>query len=204
MLCIVYLLSACYLVDMRAKQIIFLLLSLIIISCDKGLSPPIEEEEAGFGGTIFFSGEWDSDVKQTNLVVFQNPLLSVDDFNIFNLKFVSESIPFGSQNYKYTTRTENSILSTIDAGLISYIAIAQSDKDTLSLSREDWEIVGLYYIDNDTTKPGTLLIPENTFLDSINIYCDFNNPPPQPPKDEILTEVINAIIKDKKLNRNHN
>lgn len=189
---------------MRVKQIIFLLISLIIISCDEGLAPYLEEEKAGFGGTIFFNGEWDSEVKQTNLVVFQNPLLSVTDFNIFNLKFVSESIPFGSRIYSYTTNNENSILSTIEAGEISYIAIAQSDKDTLSLSREDWEIVGLYYIDNDTTKPGTLLIPENTFLDSINIYCDFNNPPPQPPKGETYTNIINAIIKHNKTKRDHN
>ena len=116
----------------------------------------LEEGKTGFGGTITFNGEWNPKVKQTNVVVFQKPLLSVADFNIFNLKFVSESIPYGIQTYKYTTNNENSILSTIDAGLISYIAVAQSEKDTLSLSREDWKIVGLYFIDNDTSNPGSL------------------------------------------------
>ncbi len=178
---------------MSTLRILIILLSILFISCDKGLSPELEDGKAGFGGTITFTGEWNPLVKQTNIVVFNNPLLSVSDFNIFNLKFVSESIPTGVQTHEYTTLNENSLLSTIDAGLFSYIAVAQSEKDTLSLSREDWKIVGLYYIDNETSTPGTLLIPEATFLDNINIHCDFNNPPPQPPgRDESLS-ILKAI-----------
>lgn len=172
---------------MSALRIFILLLSLNFISCDKGLSPEPEAETAGFGGTITFSGVWNPLVKQTNIVVFKNPLLSVSDFNIFNLKFVSESIPHGVQTYEYTTLSENSLLSTIEAGLISYIAVAQSEKDTLSLSREDWKIVGLYSIDNESLSPSTLQIPTATFVDNINILCDFNNPPPQPPGKESLS-----------------
>ncbi len=185
---------------MRALRISVLVLTLFFISCDKGLSPNLEEGKAGFGGTITFSGEWNPRVKQTNVVVFQNPLLSVADFNIFNLKFVSETIPYGLQTYKYTTDNENSILSTIDAGQISYIAVAQSEKDTLSLSREDWKIVGLYYIGNDTLQPGSIIIPEATYLDRINIHCDFNNPPEQPPSGEAFSNLINTIIGDSKNN----
>lgn len=181
---------------MSGLRILILSFSLLFVSCDKGLSPEPEEGKAGFGGTITFSGEWNPLVKQTNIVVFKNPLLSVTDFNIFNLKFVSESIPNGIQTYEYTTLNENSLLSTIDAGLISYIAVAQSEKDTLSLSREDWKIVGLYNFNNETSVPGTLIIPEATYIDNINIHCDFNNPPPQPPGGKESLSIVNAIIEN--------
>ena len=38
----------------------------------------------------------ESTINQTHVVVFKEPLLSVSDFNVFNLKFVSESIPNGT------------------------------------------------------------------------------------------------------------
>jgi len=49
------------------------------------------------------------------------------------------------------------------------------------LDRKDWFVVGLYYNNNDTTIAGILTIPENTFVNQVNIICDFNNSPPQPP-----------------------
>ena len=49
-----------------------------------------------------------------------------------------------------------------------------------SLSRKDWFVTGVYYANEDTTIPGILTIPEDTFVDNINIYCDFDNHPPQP------------------------
>ena len=177
---------------MSALRIFILLLSLIFVSCDKGLSPEPEEGKSGFGGKITFIGEWNPLAKQTNIVVFKNPLLSVSDFNIFNLKFVSESIPNGVQSYEYTTLNDNSLLSTIEAGLISYIAVAQSEKDTLSLSRDDWKIVGIYSVENEPLSPSALQIPEAAFVENINILCDFNNPPPQPPGKESLS-IIDLI-----------
>ena len=66
---------------------LFLLSIIIIIACDKGLSPDLGEEKAGFSGTITFSGEWNPAINETHIVVFKDPLLSIDDFNVFNLKF---------------------------------------------------------------------------------------------------------------------
>lgn len=151
-----------------------------MLSCDKGLSPEIADIKPGFGGTINFIGNWDNKVTRTHVVLFKNPLLSKQDFNAFNLKYVSDSIPFGSQVYNYSTNNK-SLLSNITFGDYAYLAVAQSKTETLSLNREDWEIVGLYFLEGDTITPQTLIIPEATFVDSIDIICDFNNPPPQPP-----------------------
>jgi hypothetical protein len=166
---------------MRPLQVIFFISILIFISCDKGLSPDLAEVKAGFGGIVTFTGEWDPKINQTHIVVFKDPLLSIEDFNVFNLNFVSESIPNGSSIYEYSTNDENSLISIIEPGVISYIAVAQSLKDTITLNREDWFVIGLYYSQSNTTNPGFLTLGEGEYLNNINILCDFNNPPIQPP-----------------------
>jgi hypothetical protein len=181
---------------MRAIPII-ILLSVLILSCDKGLSPDLAEEDTGFGGTVTFIGEWNPDINETHVVVFKDPLLSVDDFNVFNLSFVSESIPNGSVSYKYSTNDENALISTIEPGNISYVAVAQSLKDTITLNREDWIVVGLYHSENDTSNPGNLFLEKGGFIGGIDINCDFSNPPPQPPGGASpLSKLLNSIAKD--------
>lgn len=165
---------------MRAIPIL-LLSVFIFVSCDKGLSPDLADVNPGFGGTITFSGEWNPDIVQTHVVVFKNPLLSIDDFNVFNLTFVSDIIPNGSESYEYSTYDERALISNVEAGAISYVAVAQSLRDTLTLNRADWIVVGIFYSQGDTTKPGVINLPEGEYLNDINIHCDFSNPPPQPP-----------------------
>jgi len=69
----------------------------------------------------------------------------------------------------------------IESGEYSYIGVAQQSTVELSLSRKDWIVAGVYYANGDTTQPGKLTIPENTMVRNINIICNFDNPPPQPP-----------------------
>ena len=178
-----------------AKKIITILFVVILLSCNDGLSPEMASIKPGFGGTVTFIGTWDKNIKRTHVVLFKNPLLSKKDFNAFNLKFVSDSIATGTSIYKYNTNDKNSLLSAIKAGNYAYLAVAQSKTEQLSLNREDWFIVGLYStIENDSIKPKTLTIPEATFIDSINIICDFNNPPPQPPGGLVNSKVFNLLI----------
>jgi hypothetical protein len=166
---------------MRNSHYLIVFIILIFISCGEGLSPNLADEKVGFGGTINFSGEWSPTINQTHVVVFKDPLLSVSDFNVFNLKFVSESIPNGTTTYNYTTNDDGALISSIDPGSVSYIAVAQSLKDTITLNRADWIVIGIYYELGDSLQPGIINIPESGFLENINIHCDFNNPPPQPP-----------------------
>ena len=180
---------------MRGLIIYILFSSLVLVSCDKGLSPNLAEDKVGFGGIITFSGDWNPEITQTHVVVFKNPLLSVDDFNVFNLKFVSETIPNGSESYQYSTNKETALISTIEPGELSYIAVAQSIKDTITLNREDWIVVGLYYTENSSS-PGSLILPESSYIDSINIHCDFNNLPAQPPGAESRISVITKQLND--------
>ena len=173
---------------MSALRILVLLLSLLFISCDKGLSPELADEKSGLGGKITFTGDWDATISQTHVVIFKNSLLSESDFNIFNLSFVSESIPNGSNSYDYSTNDNNSLISTINSGTYSYIAVAQSIKDTITLNREDWYIVGLY------TDKKFINLTEGEFISGIDILCDFNNPPPQPPGGLINKKLLDSLL----------
>jgi hypothetical protein len=181
---IVYLFFACYFMYMRLLIVCLLFSCFLISSCDEGLSPDLADVRPGFGGTVTFSGDWNPEINQTHVVVFRDPLLSIEDFNVFNLSFVSEAIPNGSLSYSYSTLDTTALISTVEPGEISYIAVAQSLTDTITLRRENWIVVGLYFAENDSTQPGSIDVDEGEFINNINIHCDFNNPPPQPPGGE--------------------
>jgi hypothetical protein len=160
----------------------FSILVLIFYGCDGGIEPQPENTQTGFGGKITFIGQWPDSVTRTHLVVFKEPLNSISDFSIQNIRYVSGEITFGITGYVYDSRDSAVLPETglTEIGDYAYVAVAQSAEQNVSLNRADWFVVGLYY-NTDSTNPGTLHIPENTFVDNINITCDFNNPPPQPP-----------------------
>ncbi|MCX6175268.1 MAG: hypothetical protein NTZ27_10995 [Ignavibacteriales bacterium] len=156
-----------------------------ITGCDKGIEPEPEKVvigQTGFRGTITFVGAWPDSVKQTMLVVFKNQLVNGQDFGLPNLSFVVGPIPNNSPEYIYSSDVNSfSSLFTIAAGQFSYVVVAQSKKESISLDRKDWFIVGVYCIGNDQSKPGTMTIQDGAMTHGIDINVDFNNPPPQPP-----------------------
>jgi hypothetical protein len=165
---------------MIKKIILFLPLILLLAGCDKGIAPVTEAEETGFSGNVIFKGEWPDSVKRTHIIVFKNPINSAADFNILNLAYIGPEIPFGSSEINYNTVLDSSFVK-IKAGTYKYIVVAQSATEEVSFERKDWYVAGIYYANDNTAASGTLTIPENTLVKGINITCDFNNPPPQPP-----------------------
>lgn len=155
------------------------------ISCDSGISPlPLKPEVSGFEGTISFVSSWPDSIRRTYLVVFKNPLLQPSDFVIFNLKYLSNEIPFGSRFYKFSSLDSAIIPITpgpFEPDEYAYVAVAHQTTEELSLARKDWFVSGIYYTNNDTTKPGVLVIHENKMTKNVNIRVDFNKLPPQPP-----------------------
>jgi hypothetical protein len=160
-----------------------LLLSFIFISCDHGISPRAFES-SGFSGNVSFLSSWPDSVKRSFLVVFENPLLAPEDFTIDNLKFLSREIPLGVQSHEFSSLDSAYIPPTpgpFPSGSYAYVAVVQQFTELLSLARKDWFVSGIYYAYGDTAKPGTMTIPDNTFIKNINITVDFNNLPQQPP-----------------------
>ena len=162
-----------------------LAVSFSIISCDKGIAPLPETNTdlVGFDGKVTFYGSWPAGIQQTYIVVFKQALQSSSDFFPPNLSYVVGPIPYGATEYSYNSIDNNGVSSfTLSPGNYNYVVVAQSTKSTLSLNRSDWTVVGIYYLPGDTTNPGTLLIKSGEITHNINITCNFDNPPPQPPQ----------------------
>lgn len=160
---------------------------MIMVSCDSehGIAPkPIADTEFGFGGNIVFYGARPDSIKRMFLVAFKDPLLDESDFVITNMGYLSIELPLDVQSIQYSSFDSAYIpLNQYDIppSVYHYVAVAQQSTEEISLDRKDWFVTGVYYANGDTTTPGILTIPEDTFVDDINIYCDFDNPPPQPP-----------------------
>ncbi len=167
------------------KSFLVLFLSVVILSCDRGISPlPEQPEVSGFEGTIFFISEWPDSIRRTHLVIFKDPLLQPTDFTVFNLKYISNEIPFGVRSYKFSS-LDSAVIPVspgpFEPGEYAYVAVAHQTTEELSLARKDWFVSGVYYVNNDTTKPGILKIEENKITRNVNIRVDFNKYPVQPP-----------------------
>jgi len=159
---------------------ILILISFAFFSCDEGLSPDEAEISVGISGRIIFKGQWDNSIRRTHIVMFKDSLKSSSDFSALNLRYVSEEIPKGSSEYKFDSQ-ENAILNNIKPGEYAYLAVAQSKTFLLSLNRSAWFVVGIYSIENEPTKAKIVnILPKNS-LTNIEIICDFDNLPPQPP-----------------------
>jgi hypothetical protein len=158
--------------------------SLLLISgCDKGIEPEtFQTGVIGFSGKITFSGNWPTDILRTHIVVFKNEIKIVDDFSFQNLAFVVDPIPFNTPEFSYSSTTNNYFNFTLAEGVCKYIVVAQSKTATLSLNREDWVVVGVYYNNGDKSKPGIMTLQKGKITNGIDINVDFNNLPPQPPR----------------------
>jgi hypothetical protein len=161
-----------------------LILMLFAIACDDHGIEPKPPESSGFSGTVRFLNEWPDSIKRTFIVVFENPLLTPEDFTIFNLKFLSREIPLNTPIFQFSSLDSAYIPTTpgpFPSGTYAYIAVVQQSTEEISLARKDWFVSGVYYTPGDTSKPSTMVIPDSTFVRNINIFVDFNNPPQQPP-----------------------
>jgi len=167
------------------KSLIVIFLIYFSFSCDQGISPlPVQPEVSGFEGTITFVSPWPDSITRTHLVIFKNPLLQPSDFVLTNIKFISNEIPFGVQSYRFSsldTALIPSLPGPFEPGDYAYVAVAHQTTEEISLARKDWFVSGIYYTNNDTTKPGILKIQENKVTRNVNITVDFNKLPTQPP-----------------------
>lgn len=167
------------------KQLIpVILIALTFIGCDKGIEPypePVDPENTSIAGTVEFMGDWPSGIARTHIVLFRNYIQKESDFFPPNLSYVSNQIDSGTVVLEYDTRTNNLLDVKIEPGTYRYIVVAQSTKEELSLNRKDWFVVGVYYADGNQSSPGSIIVNEGKVTEGVDIICDFDNPPPQPP-----------------------
>ncbi len=169
---------------MRRYIIIMLgfLIILVFISCDKGIEPLEVIGPSGFEGKVTFEGSWPEGIKRTHLVVFKEPIKTVDDFFLPNLSFVVDSIPYGTREYSYNSIDKPfSSIFKFAAGNYKYVVVAQSKTPEITFNRADWTVVGVYCESGNQTSPKTMIVNPGRITSNVNINVNFQNPPPQPP-----------------------
>jgi hypothetical protein len=161
-----------------------LLLLFVLTSCEQGLAPESPPQQGtsdhGIAGTIYFQNWPPPDsVKNLAIVAFreypQGDLLS--EVLRQNPPFILISppdIPYGASDTAYIL-----VFDSSPPGMYEYIAIGQRFGPELFNSNH-WRVAGVYYSPGDTTQPGSVLVSENIIVQGIDIYVDFNNPPPPP------------------------
>lgn len=164
----------------KMRNILVILSIVFIASCNEGIEPLPEPAEPGFSGTITFIGNWPQDITRTHIVMFKETLEDSTDFNIINLAYISEEIPSGVSEYQYDTFI-NASLAGLEPREYAYLVVAQSKTESLSLQRKDWFVIGIFCNGTDDPCTGRIDLSSGDILENINITCDFDNPPPQPP-----------------------
>ncbi len=163
------------------KNLFTILLVTFLIGCDHGIAPRVELPRTGFGGKVIFKNLWPNDVYQTRVVAFRETIRTVADFNINNIAFISDTIPYGVSEYIFES-DRNPLIEPAAGTTLKYIVVAQSIVPVPLPRRSDWRVAGIYYSPFDSTKYGEVKIEEGKFKTNINIIVDFNNPPIQPPE----------------------
>ena len=162
-------------------KVTLLVIIISLASCDKGIEPYPDKTvmgETGFEGKVTFIGDWPEGITRTYLVVFTEP----SKFDVNTLYFLIGPIPYGTREYNYNSTDNNSgLIPKLEVRDYPYVIVAQSKTEVLSLTREDWTVAGIYFNDGETTTPGLLKIEQGKITTGVDIICDFNNPPVQPP-----------------------
>lgn len=157
---------------------IFFEVSIVVsfVGCGKGLDPGPEPQPYGIAGTIRFQ-HWppQDSVHDLRVVMFKHfsPQDILSEVLRGNAKY-SESLvsAYDRDSASYTL-----FLSPLPPGRYEYVVVAQQYGPNL---QSHWRAVGVYYANNDTTRPGVVFVPENTVVHGINMNVDFQNLPPQP------------------------
>jgi len=157
-------------------------ISFFALACSHGLEPPVTPAvKPGFGGTVYFSN-WlhppaDS-VYDIRVVAFYNypPQDILSEVLSGKAKVYPPISGAAAQLFvdslSYTFNLDSS-------ATFQYVAVAMRDSLNLFLS-SSWKVAGVY---GDSLSVGVrknVVVPANTFVNGINIYVDFKNPPPAP------------------------
>ena len=150
----------------------------MLFGCDEGLAPKKVTEKSFLTGTIVYVGgkdAWPTDsviaVRVASFInyPFTDSLGIINEILNGNAYFTVESLPL------FVDSTNFSIEITKPPVLLKYIAVARQ----LDSNIASQQVIGVYTLSGDKTKPSTLLIEEGKTY-NIRIEVDYKNLPPQP------------------------
>lgn len=163
--------------------IAFALLSgLTFSACTHGLEPMSKPPvQPGFGGTIYFASPWphppSDSVYDIRVVAFHN----YPSQNIFSEVLTGQAKvfpPIGAASPPFFVDSLSYTFDLDSSATFQYVAVAMQYGPNVFT---DWKVVGVYGDPLDVGNRESVVVPANTFVNGINIYVNFKNPPPTPP-----------------------
>jgi hypothetical protein len=158
----------------KLQHIFFLVLVILLISCDHGLSPEAADVDPGFAGELRVVSAWppQDSVRDLRVVAFRNyPPKDILSEVINGSAIFSDELPYGQTSISYIIQDETL------AGAFAYIVVAQNfGEDPF----QDWRAIGVYTLSGDVKQPTSLDLGSGLFISDVDISVDFYNLPPQP------------------------
>ena len=149
------------------------------IRCNQGLAPEnsggtSNNRPYGIQGVVKFKNWPPQDsIKDLRLGVLQHyPVADIVNEVLQGRAKFTDRLSYGVDSLSYTLT-----LSPLPSGQFPFVGIAQQFGPN---AQTDWRIVGIYYANGDTTKPGVVTVPSDSIVPNININVDFLHLPPQP------------------------
>jgi hypothetical protein len=154
----------------------------ILSACSHGLEPlPVPAVKPGFSGTVYFVSPWPhpptDSVYDIRVVAFYN----YPTQNIFTEVLGGQAKVFPPVGAASPSLFVDSLSYEFDLDSLAsfqYVAVAMQYGSNVFA---DWKVVGVYGDSSDVGNRATVVVPPNTFVNGINIYVNFKNPPPTPP-----------------------
>lgn len=153
---------------------IFILLALFS-GCDEGLKPP-QQIKSYLKGTIYYIGGKDNwppadSVQEIRVVAFKNypPGDILSEIINNNAYFTLDPLPTFVDKSDFSIEIHNPPVT------IKYLVCALRYGNIL-----EWKAIGFLKSKIDTTQPEQIEVKQNEVIDSLIIYVDFKNLPPQP------------------------
>ncbi len=163
---------------MRTKTIFLIIVfSFCVLTCDHGIAPPdISKPKTGISGTIYYSNWAAADTVYLLKTVFFKtfpPASIVGDIisgeAVTYPTVLEEGLPIEDSSTQYEIELE--------PGTIAYISVAQQWGPIIFT---DWRSVGQYDITPADTLPSSVTVFQDSMLQNIDIFVDFNDLPIQP------------------------
>ncbi len=163
------------------KQLVFLALTILFLSCDHGLAP-LPPVEPGFGGTIYFAkGTWPPADSLVNLWIFASQVFPLDSAKVFGGLFsnpptiylypaLDKSLPLFGDSVSYSFN--------LPPATYFYVGVLQRTANDINI--RSMKVVGMYGTSGDPPLPIPVVVSDVDFLTGIDIRVNFRKPPPQP------------------------
>ena len=166
-----------YKITLSSLAMLSLVATMVGISgCSHGLGPI--NVQPGFGGTVRFVSAWPPPDSVLNLSV-----VAFSDYPPQNI--ITEITsghaqvypPISGSSFPTFVDSASYEFNLDSASTFKYVAVVMQYGTNLFA---DWEVVGAYGYSHGAGSPAQVVVPQNTFVNGINIDVDFKNLPPNP------------------------